>query len=273
MRTCSLGDSTRTPGKTKSLNFSSRRKWRAWLAKNHRIDREVWLVYDKMLFQTRGISYRDFIGCVVEEAICYGWIDSRVKRIGQTKLGVRFTPRRSRDNWSKYNRVRALKLLRNGKMTKAGTDVLPQKWLTKNLGGENAQRRGIADVVAGILMERRKFLVEKRRDDDEADPGYVEIPGGHVDPEETLEDALRREMKEELGIEVESARLVQKSLAMATNGERQRIHYFLVEKWKGRIESQEAKGVYWESEVSNLSIMPDRRAVRRILRFQPKGDK
>jgi 8-oxo-dGTP diphosphatase len=82
----------------------------------------------------------------------------------------------------------------------------------------------IADVVAGILMERRTFLAEKRRANDEADPGYVEIPGGHVDPGETLEDALRRELKEELGIEVQKARLVQKSLAKATNGERQRIH-------------------------------------------------
>ena len=257
-----------TPAKSKRLNFSSRKKWRAWLAKNHRVDNEIWLIYDKKLFQTRAISYRDFLGYVVEEAICYGWIDSRVKRIGQTKLGVRFTPRRSRDNWSKYNRMRALKLLRNGKMTKAGTDVLPQKWLTKNLGGENAQRRGIADVVAGILMERRKFLVEKRRDDDEADPGYVEIPGGHVDPEETLEDALRREMKEELGIDVKKAKLVQKSLYTASNGERQRIHYFHVEKWKGRIRSTEAERVYWESKISNLGIIPDRRAVRKVLTVQ-----
>src|SRR5256712_11257046 len=104
------------PAKIQRLDFSSRRKWRAWLAKNHRLDREVWLVYDKMLFQTRGISYRDFLSYAVEEAICYGWIDSRVKRIGQTKLGVRFNPRKSRGNWSKDNRVRALKLLRNGKM-------------------------------------------------------------------------------------------------------------------------------------------------------------
>jgi len=262
----------RTPAKSKRLNFSSRKKWRAWLAKNHRVDNEIWLVYDKKLFQTRAISYRDFLGYVVEEAICYGWIDSRVKRIGQTKLGVRFTPRRSRDNWSKYNRVRALKLLRNGKMTKAGTDVLPQEWLVKNLGVENAQRRVIANVVAGILTERRKFLVEKRRADDKADPGFVEIPGGHVDPNETLEEALRREMREELGIHVEKAKLVQKSLATATNGERQRIHYFHVEKWNGRIRSTEAERVYWESEVSNLSIVPDRRAVRRILRVQnPDG--
>src|SRR6266702_4229032 len=126
----------------------------------------------------------------------------------------------------------------------------------------------IADVVAGILVERRIFLVEKRRACDEADSGYVEVPGGHVDPDETLEDALRREMKEELGIEVEKAKLVQKSLYTATNGERQRIHYFHVEKWNGRIESKEAERVYWESEISNLGIIPDRRAVQKILRVQ-----
>ena len=123
----------------------------------------------------------------------------------------------------------------------------------------------IASVVAGILIEGRMFLVEKRRDDDEADPGFVEIPGGHVDAGETLEDALRREMREELGIEVVQARLVQKSLARATNGERQKIHYFHVVKWRGNIESKEAERVYWESEVSNLSIHPGRMAVRRTL--------
>ena len=133
------------------------------------------------------------------------------------------------------------------------------------------RRRIAANVVAGILTEGRTFLVEKRRANDEADPGYVEIPGGHVDSNETLEDALRREMREELGIEVERARLVQKSIATATNGERQRIHYFYVEKWNGRIESNEAERVYWESEVSNLSIHPDRIAVRRILGLYNKS--
>ena len=261
------------PAKIQRLDFSSRRKWRAWLAKNHRLDRDVWLVYDKMLFQTRAISYRDFISYAVEEAICYGWIDSRVKRIGQTKLGVRFAPRRSRKNWSKYNRARALKVLHKGKMTKAGIDVLPPEWTNKNADRDQTQSRKVADVVDGILMDGKRLLVEKRRDDDDADPGFTEIPGGHVDKDETLEDALRREMREELEIDIEKAKLVQRSLYTATNGERQKIHYFHVERWNGRIVSKEAERVYWESDFSNLSIIPDRRAVRRILRVQPKDDK
>jgi len=213
----------------------------------------------------RAISYRGFLGDAVEEAICYGWIDSRVKRLSESKLGVRFTPRRSPGNWSKYNRVRALKLVQNGKMTKAGVDVLPPEWTNKKLDRDRTQRRTIEDLVAGILIKRREFLVEKRRDDKDVDPGYIEIPGGHVEKDETLEDALRREMKEELGINVEKAKLVQRSLYTSTNGERGRIHYFHVEKWNGRIVSNEAERVYWESEVSNLSISSDRRAVRRIL--------
>lgn len=128
-------------------------------------------------------------------------------------------------------------------------------------------------MVDGILMIRGKFLVEKRREDDDADPGFIEIPGGHVDKGETLEEALKREMKEEIGTNIEEAKLVQRSVYTATNGERQRIHYFHVEKWSGRIVSREAERVYWESKISNLSIPPDRRAIRRILRVQnPKSN-
>lgn len=120
-------------------------------------------------------------------------------------------------------------------------------------------------MVAGILLQNGKFLVEKRRLDKKADPGYVEIPGGHVEPGETLEATLRREMKEELGINVLKEKFLRSSLATASNGERGRIHYFLVEEWKGKIVSNEAEKVYWESEISNLSIRPDRNMIRAIL--------
>ncbi len=161
-----------------------------------------------------------------------------------------------------------MKLIRDGRMTKAGEAVLPPEWTNNMLDGDPVSKRAIENLAAGILMKGKEFLVEKRRDDEDADPGYVEIPGGHVEKDETLEDALRREMKEELGIRVEKARLVHKGLYTATNGERGRIHYFHVEKWKGRIVSKEAERVYWESDVSNLSIPPDRRAIQTVLMVQ-----
>jgi 8-oxo-dGTP diphosphatase len=76
--------------------------------------------------------------------------------------------------------------------------------------------------------------VEKRSDNDEADPGFIEIPGGHLNRGETVKDALRRELKEELGINIEKARPVGTGLYTATNGERGRIHYSHVQKWNGR---------------------------------------
>lgn len=128
------------------------------------------------------------------------------------------------------------------------------------------KNRRIENLVAGILLKNGRFLVEKRRLDKEADPGYVEIPGGHVEPGETLEEALRREMKEELGIKVEKARMVRKEFSIATNGERGRIHYFQIEKWNDRIRSYEAERVFWESDISKLSINADQRAVRALMR-------
>ncbi len=52
----------RTSANIETLNFSSRRKWRAWLAKNHLAEKEIWLVYDRKLFRDHSISYRSFLG-------------------------------------------------------------------------------------------------------------------------------------------------------------------------------------------------------------------
>ena len=107
------------------LPFVTREDWRKWLAKNHRQKEEIWLVYDKRVFPKQSVSYRDFLTDVVEEAICFGWIDSRVKKIDESKLAIRLTPRRSIENWSKYNKARVLKMIRQKRMTSAGFEVLP----------------------------------------------------------------------------------------------------------------------------------------------------
>jgi uncharacterized protein YdeI (YjbR/CyaY-like superfamily) len=71
-----------------------------------------------------GDSYRVYHNQALEEALCFGWIDSRIKPLDATRSLVRFTPRKS-NNWSRYNIDRALDLLRKRRMTKAGLRVLP----------------------------------------------------------------------------------------------------------------------------------------------------
>ncbi len=122
----------RTAQGVEILPFVTRREWRRWLNENHRRKEEIWLIYDKKLFLKQSFSYRDFLTDVVEEAICFGWIDSRVKKVGESKLAIRLTPRRSIESWSKYNKARVLKMIREKKMTRAGLDVLPAELRVKH---------------------------------------------------------------------------------------------------------------------------------------------
>jgi uncharacterized protein YdeI (YjbR/CyaY-like superfamily) len=83
----------------------------------------VWLVLPKK--SAGGDSYRVFYNQALEEAICFGWIDSRIKPLDATRSMVRFSPRKSK-NWSPYNIERARELIRRRKMTKTGLKLLPE---------------------------------------------------------------------------------------------------------------------------------------------------
>jgi len=108
---------------SETISFVNRKAWRGWLRSNHERRREVWLVLPKK--SATGISYRIYYNEALEEAICFGWIDSRIKSLDAMRSMVRFTPRRSQ-NWSRYNIEKALKLIGEGRMTPAGLKVLPQ---------------------------------------------------------------------------------------------------------------------------------------------------
>ncbi len=96
--------------------FKDRTTWRAWLAKNHASETELWLVYYKKHTKRKSIRYEE----AVQEALCYGWIDSLVKRIDDQKYMQKFTPRKDKSNWSESNKKRVKKLIKNGMMTKVG---------------------------------------------------------------------------------------------------------------------------------------------------------
>src|SRR6266581_819086 len=92
----------------------------------------------------------------------------------------------------------------------------------RRIASAPASPMGLAECVSGVLTRRGAVLVEKRRADDEADPGLTLLPGGHVESGESLAQALRREMREELEIRVEKIAPLLVRRYTASNGERAR---------------------------------------------------
>ncbi len=105
---------------TTTYKAVNRATWRSWLDQYHEITKEIWLLFDD-LPECPTISYLD----AVEEAICFGWIDSIQKRFSTHEKAQRFTPRKKRSNWTELNKERARRLIRLGMMTEAGFATLP----------------------------------------------------------------------------------------------------------------------------------------------------
>jgi uncharacterized protein YdeI (YjbR/CyaY-like superfamily) len=103
------------------LYVRDRTEWRAWLEEHHASEREVWLVYYKKHTEKKRIPYDD----AVEEAICFGWIDSIVKTLDGDRYLQKFTPRVNTGKWSRINLERVKKVIREGRMTEAGRSKLP----------------------------------------------------------------------------------------------------------------------------------------------------
>jgi len=100
--------------------FKNRYEWRSWLEENHDKETEIWLVYYKVKVEKESIKYKE----AVEEALCFGWIDSTVKRIDGEKHMQRFTPRKVKSNWSAINKERVSRLTKEGLMTEFGLKAI-----------------------------------------------------------------------------------------------------------------------------------------------------
>ena len=111
-----------------ALYVSDRKSWRKWLKENHLSEKEIWLIYFKKHTGKDRVSYND----AVEEAICFGWIDSTVKRIDDEQYMQKFTVRNKKSKWSELNKTRALKLIKEGKMATFGNEKIKDAKETGN---------------------------------------------------------------------------------------------------------------------------------------------
>jgi uncharacterized protein YdeI (YjbR/CyaY-like superfamily) len=100
----------------------TRKVWRDWLSKNHDKEKEAWLVFYKKSSGKPFVPYNE----AVEEALCFGWIDSVMHPHDSDSRIQRFTPRNPKSNWSELNKERARRLIKAKLMTPAGAKLLPQ---------------------------------------------------------------------------------------------------------------------------------------------------
>jgi mutator protein MutT len=120
------------------------------------------------------------------------------------------------------------------------------------------------DVVVAIILNGNKFLVERRRLDEKIDPGIVCLPGGHVKTNESKEEALKRELREEVGIKVKALKFICNNFYIASNGERQNAYCFLVRDYEGKPVCKSAREIFWEDNIENLSLEVDRKTIMKL---------
>jgi uncharacterized protein YdeI (YjbR/CyaY-like superfamily) len=103
-------------GPMKPRLFRTAAAWRAWLEKNHGTASEIWIAYYKKGAGKKSVTYRE----ALDEALCFGWIDSTVRRLDDEKFMQRYTPRRPGSIWSARNKSHVARLTKSGRMAPPG---------------------------------------------------------------------------------------------------------------------------------------------------------
>ena len=147
---------------TETLYAKDRTQWRTWLKKNFKAKKEIWLVYYSKKSGKPRIPYND----AVEEALCFGWIDSTMKKIDEESFAQRFSPRKKGSQLSELNKERIRRLIKKKKMTAAGLEVI--KHLFDNPTGK--EKLKIApDILKALKVNKntwkhfRKFPLTYKR--------------------------------------------------------------------------------------------------------------
>ncbi|MEM9162673.1 MAG: YdeI/OmpD-associated family protein [Cyanobacteria bacterium P01_F01_bin.4] len=104
------------------VEVTSRQQWRDWLTANHTRTESIWLVTYKKAAGDRHLPYDD----IVEEALCFGWVDSLPRALDAERTMLLLSPRKPKSAWSKLNKDRVAKMMAAGLMHPAGLEKIEQ---------------------------------------------------------------------------------------------------------------------------------------------------
>src|SRR5215203_437983 len=122
-----------------TLDVRTRADWRRWLAKHHASSPGIWLLRHKQHTRVKSMCYED----LVREALCFGWVDSLIKRLDDDRYAIKVTPRKPTSKWSDINRRRWKELEEAGLLAAPGRAAAPT-------GNSYAPRPSIPELPAYV---------------------------------------------------------------------------------------------------------------------------
>ena len=123
----------------KTLLVQTIAQWRDWLDQHHASEAEIWLIFHKQHTGVASLDRKD----ALDEALCFGWVDSLVKRLDDRRYAIKFTPRREDSRWSAVNRQRYAELKASGRLKPAGIERSP----TEHGYGPRPPRRALPSTL------------------------------------------------------------------------------------------------------------------------------
>jgi uncharacterized protein YdeI (YjbR/CyaY-like superfamily) len=136
----------------KTFEARGRKEWRTWLRKNHTKEKSVRLILYKKESSMPTIHYEE----AVDEALCFGWIDSKPNKRDEESYYLLFSKRSPKSNWSKANRERAKGLIKQGLMEKAGLDMI-------ELAKKNGTWTALIDVQNSLIPDDLQQALNKNK--------------------------------------------------------------------------------------------------------------
>jgi uncharacterized protein YdeI (YjbR/CyaY-like superfamily) len=136
----------------RTFHASSLAEWTKWLEEHYSSKKEVWLIFYKKHTGKPNISYTD----AIEQALCFGWIDSIIQKIDDHTFARKFTPRKKTSLWSALNKRRATRLLKEGRMTEAGKATLTFSGINDDYGRNSRQQLSQTTIPAFLRRAIQK---------------------------------------------------------------------------------------------------------------------
>jgi uncharacterized protein YdeI (YjbR/CyaY-like superfamily) len=164
-------------------------RWRKWLADHYASESEVWLIFHEQHTSKPSVAYLD----ALDEALCYGWIDSLVRRLDEDRYARKFTPRKPKSKWSTINVKRYAELEKAGRLNAAGKARSPET------GGRYAAKPTVPSTMPAYVSRAIKakpaawaFFQKLTAKQQRYHCGWIHIA--------KQEDTKQRRMKEVIGL-------------------------------------------------------------------------